>query len=564
MANNDEVSIRRPQHAVWPEGLPFEIEKTTETLYGNLRNTAARLPDKPGIIFYDTKITFEEIDKTANLIAGYLQHECGVEPGDRVAIYSQNCPQYVLAYYGILRAGAVVVAVNPMNLAEEVSSILEDSGAVAAFCAQDLADHLFTAMEGTSLRRAIIVQYSDYLRADTEIAIPEFLVQKHEGISHSRAINWNDMLKVECVPAPYNRKPDDLAILPYTSGSTGRGKGCMHTNATTLHATRSIYDWFGIIEDDVVMAVAPMFHVVGMQAGMNVSIQLGCTMVIVPRWDRDAVAAMIESYKITTWPAVPTMAIDLLASPNLKDYDISSIRVMYGGGISMPKAVAEKLQALCGVTFLEGYGLTETMAPATANPPQNPIAQCGGIAVFNTDILIVEPGTIEQLATGKIGEIIISGPQVLLAYWNNDEANAESFVEIAGKRFFRTGDLGRMNDEGYIFIIDRIKRMINASGFKVWPAEVETIFYKNPAVEEICVIASKDPERGEIVKAKIVLCSDATETNEQEFRSWAREHMSAYKVPRIVEFVKNLPKSGSGKILWRELQELEYAAYDKP
>lgn len=555
MKSNNQVNIPRPQHAVWPKGLAHDIEKTTGTLYGNLENTARRLPEKPGIVFYDTKLSFEEINNTATSIAGYLQQECGVKSGDRVAVYSQNCPQYVMAYYGILRAGGVVVAVNPMNLADEVSNILIDSGAVATFCAQDLAKNMLAATAGSSVKKTIIIKYSDYLREPTDIAVPEFLMADVPEVADNNTISWQDVLAAGIAPKTYAREPDDLAVLPYTSGSTGRGKGCMHTNASVLHATRCIYEWFVVGEDDVVMSVAPMFHVVGMQAGMNVPIELGATMIIVPRWDRDAVAQMIQSYGITAWPAVPTMAIDLLASPNIESYNISSIRVMFGGGISMPKPVAEKLKELCGVTFLEGYGLTETMAPATANPPQKPISQCGGIAVCNTDIIIVEPEMDNIVDTGEIGEILICGPQLLQAYWQNDEANAESFIEIAGKRFFRTGDLGRMNDEGYIFIIDRIKRMINASGYKVWPTEVETILYKHPAVEEVCVIGSADVERGENVMAKVVLRSDAGAIDENEFRNWSRQHMAAYKVPRIVEFVPSLPKSGSGKILWRELQE---------
>lgn len=549
--------IPRPQHAVWPPNRPYDIEKTTGTLYENLKNTAARTPDKPGIIFYDTKINFAEIDQTANALAGYLQKECDLKPGDRVAVYAQNCPQYVMAYYGILRAGGVVVAINPMNLAGEVSNILLDSGAIAVFCAQDLDQHLATGMDGANVRKVISIDYSDYLKTPTDITIPEFLTQKHTAPTAQNTVSWNSCLDAQHIPDVYGRNSDDLAVLPYTSGSTGKGKGCMHTNASTLHATRSMYDWFGIVHDDVVLSVAPMFHVVGMQAGMNVPIEMGCTMVIVPRWDRDAVAMMIQSYGISTWPAVPTMAIDLLASPRLDQYDISSIRLMFGGGMSMPEAVADKLQTLCGVTFIEGYGLTESMAPTTANPIQKPIAQCGGIGVFNTDIIIVEPDTNDILDSGEIGEILFTGPQMLSAYWQNEEANKESFTQIEGQRFFRTGDLGRLNDEGYLFIIDRIKRMINASGFKVWPTEVEATMYKNPAIEEVCIIASQDPKRGESVKAKIVLRSDAPATSERDIVDWARQNMAVYKVPRIIEFVTQLPKSGSGKVLWRELQEAE-------
>ncbi|PHP65990.1 long-chain fatty acid--CoA ligase [Zhengella mangrovi] len=551
----------KPQYKVWPHGLPHKIARPTGTLYENLAATAGRVPGKTAMVFYDTEITFAELHRTVLAIAGWLQQEAGVRPGDRVAIYAQNCPQYVMASYGILRAGGVVVPVNPMNLADEVRHMLEDSGAVALFAARDLLDHALAASDGTAVRTIPVIRYADYLGDGGGLAIPDFLTAAPEEREDPRLQSWADIVGAGLEPAPYDRVTDDLAFLPYTSGSTGRSKGCRHSNATTMHAIRGMYDWFGVTGDDVVLAVAPMFHVVGLQGCMNAPVQYGATTVIVPRWDRDVVSTLIQRHQITAWPAVPTMAIDLIANPKLADYDISSIRLMFGGGIAMPEAVAAKLKELCGVTFLEGYGLTETMAPGTANPPQKPLAQCGGVPGLNTDVRIVDPDTLATLPVGDVGEILISGPQVLLGYWNRPEADAESFVTLDGQRYFRTGDLGRQNDEGYVFIVDRIKRMINASGFKVWPTEVEAILYRHPAVEEACVIASRDPKRGETVKAVVVLRHDAPEVTESEFIDWARGHMAAYKVPRLVSFVDRLPKSGSGKVLWRQLQDEENTAH---
>ena len=551
--------LARPQYKVWPEGRPHELDAPQGTLWENLANTAARVPDKTSMVFYGTEITFAEAHDTAERIAGWLEAEAGVRPGDRVAVYSQNCPQYVMACYAILRAGGVVVPVNPMNLAEEVRHMLADSGAVAIFCAQDLAAHMLGALDGTPVRKAVMIHYADYLREATDLAIPSFLTDEATVPADPRCVLWADTLAASHEPSAYAQTTDDLAFLPYTSGSTGRSKGCRHTNGTTIHALRAMYEWFGVTGDDVVLAVAPMFHVVGLQGCMNAPLKYGATIVIVPRWDRDVVSQLIERYRITAWPAVPTMAIDLLANPDLGKYDISSIRLMFGGGIAMPEAVAAKLKALCGISFLEGYGLTETMAPGTANPVQKPLAQCGGVPVFNTDMKIVDPNTLADLPAGEVGEILLSGPQILLGYWNRPDADAGSFVQLDGQRFFRTGDLGRVDDEGYVFIVDRIKRMINASGFKVWPTEVEAMLYKHPAVEEACVIASKDPKRGETVKAIVVLRHDAGEVSEEDFIAWARGQMAAYKVPRLVQFVDKLPKSGSGKVLWRQLQEEENA-----
>jgi fatty-acyl-CoA synthase len=231
-----------------------------------------------------------------------------------------------------------------------------------------------------------------------------------------------------------------------------------------------------------------------------------------------------------------------------------------GGGAAMPAAVAQRLQS-AGVTYIEGYGLTETMAATHVNPPEHPKMQCLGIPIFGVDSRVIDPVTLQELPPGESGEIIMHGPQVMLGYWNKPEDTANAFLEIGGKRFFRSGDLGRMDEDGYFFIVDRLKRMINASGFKVWPTEIESLMYAHPAVQEACVIGTKDAHRGETVKAVIVLKQEFVgKIRAQDICDWARDKMAAYKVPRVIQFVDALPKSGSGKIMWRELQEQENAA----
>jgi fatty-acyl-CoA synthase len=252
------------------------------------------------------------------------------------------------------------------------------------------------------------------------------------------------------------------------------------------------------------------------------------------------------------------MIIDLFGSPNYASFDLSSLKYVSGGGAAMPQAVAERLQREFNITFAEGYGLTETAAPTHANPPERAKLQCLGIPIFGTDSRIIDPDTLLEVAIGETGEIVTSGPQVFKGYWGHPGATAAAFIEIDGKRFFRTGDLGRMDEEGYFFITDRLKRMINASGFKVWPSEVELMLFKCPAVQEACVISSRDAYRGETVKAVVVLRAEARgKTTPEDIMAWAREHMAAYKVPRVVEFADALPKSGSGKVMWRLLQEKE-------
>jgi fatty-acyl-CoA synthase len=302
----------------------------------------------------------------------------------------------------------------------------------------------------------------------------------------------------------------------------------------------------------------PMFHITGMLYGVLAPVYQGSTVVLMPRWDRELAGRLISRHRVTHWTCIPTMIIDLFGSPNYKSFDLSSLCYLSGGGAAMPHAVAERLRQEFGLHFAEGYGLTETAAPSHANPPDRAKLQCLGIPLFGTDSRIVDPETLEELPDGETGEIVTHGPMVFKGYWGHPEATRAAFIEIDGKPFFRTGDLGRRDEEGYFFLTDRLKRMINASGFKVWPSEVELLLFKCPLVQEACVIGARDAYRGETVKAVIVLRAEARATaTPQDIIDWAREHMAVYKVPRQVEFVDALPRSGSGKVMWRQLQERE-------
>jgi fatty-acyl-CoA synthase len=296
-----------------------------------------------------------------------------------------------------------------------------------------------------------------------------------------------------------------------------------------------------------------------MQHSMNVGIAAGGSLVILPRWDAKIAGELIERYRCTHWANVPTMVVDLLAEPTVETKDLSSLQNIFGGGASMPEAVAQKLFDRCGVKYMEGYGMTEAISQTHINPPQELRKQCLGIPTFDTISTVIDPDTLCELPPNETGEIVVSGPQVMLGYWDREDANKESFLNIENNRFFRTGDLGRYDEDGFFYISDRIKRMINASGFKVWPAEVEATLYKHPAVKELAIISSPDLRRGETVKAMIVL-KNAFQSNvsEEDIITWSREQMASYKIPRLVEFVKDLPRSGSGKIQWRLLQEAEW------
>ncbi len=477
----------------------------------------------------------------------------------------QNCPQFAVAFYGALRAQAVVVPVNPMNKADELGHYITDPDTVVAIVAADLAPALAQANaalpEAQRLRGMLVTHYQDALPSrDQAMAMPtamaDWLYAVHplpEG-----ATAWKDALAAAHAPAAYSGKPDDLAILPYTSGTTALPKGCMHTHRTLMPNAVGACQWGLVGPESVALAVVPMFHITGMMYGVHAPLWTGNTMVLMPRWDRELAARLIADNHVTHWTCIPTMIIDLLASPNAAGFDLSSLRYISGGGAAMPQAIAERLHRDFGLAFAEGYGLTETAAPSHSNPHERPKQQCLGIPIFGVDSRVVNPDTLAPMPVGEVGEIITHGPMVFTGYWKHPEATEAAFVTLDGKRFFRTGDLGRIDEEGYFFITDRLKRMINASGYKVWPSEVELMLFKHPAVQEACVIASRDAYRGETVKAMIVLRPDAKHhTTSESIIEWAREHMAAYKVPRLVEFIDALPKSGSGKVMWRLLQDQE-------
>ena len=544
----------------WPSYAPRHLWVPETSLYYNLEVSAARFPAKPFIIFYDTRISYRRFRQETEQVAGWLQQACGVKKGDRVLVYMQNSPQFMIAFYGVLRAGAVVVPVNPMNLTGELRHYVHDSGAKVAFAAQELYSRMQPLM-AEGLDRIVVATYSDYLEAATDLKVPDFVAAPRQPLADAGAVAWTDMMAAGCSPAPIDVGPDDLAVMPYTSGTTGQPKGCMHTHRTTMYNAVAGGVWTQAGgQGSVGLAVLPTFHVTGMQHNLNGAIYGGGTVVLLPRWDRDAAALCVQRYGVTGMALITAMVIDFMGNPKFEDYDLSTLRSVGGGGAAMPKAVALAMEQKLGLKYREGYGMSETMAATHSNPPDRPKEQCLGVPLFDVDARVVEAGGVRELPPGETGEIVVHGPQVMLGYWNQPEASDEVFVGIDGKRFLRTGDLAYVDEEGYFFFVDRLKRMINAAGFKVWPAEVEAILYHHPAIQEACIIAAQDPRRGETVKAVIVLKPDwVGKVTQQEITDWSHDNMAAYKVPRIVEFVTGLPKSGAGKVMWRTLQDAEKA-----
>ena len=560
----------RPHWKFWPLRLPRSITLPETTLHFNLDVTATRYPNKDAIRFFGAGLAYAELKRQADALAGWLQRVANVARGDRVLLYVQNSPQHVIATYAILRAEAVVVPVNPMNRAEELRHYITDSGARVVVCAADLAGMVTQANAelgaDEQVRQILVSRYTDAMPPrgqmdpdETPPAAWRTWLEADPPLPPN-ATRWTDAVAAAHVPLPTQATPDDLAVMPYTSGTTGFPKGCMHTHRTIMHNVIGGALMSTAGADATVLGVVPLFHVTGMLYGMHTPIFGGSTVVMMPRWDRELAGRLISRHRVTHWTNIPTMIIDMFGSPNIEKFDLSSLRNLSGGGAAMPQAIAERLQKQFGITYAEGYGLTETAAPSHSNPPERAKLQCLGMPIYGTDARVVDPTTLQELPPNEVGEIIVNGPQVFKGYWRNPGATAAAFIEFEGKTFFRTGDLGRMDEEGYFFLTDRLKRMINASGFKVWPAEVENLLYKHPAIQEACIIASRDAYRGETVKAVVVLRAEAKgRTSVDDIIGWAREHMAAYKVPRLVEFVDELPKSGTGKVMWRSLQEREAA-----
>jgi len=553
----------------WPKRLPHRITVPRVPLWDNLATNARRYPDKAAIVFFGRIFTYAEVLQKAERLAACLAG-LGVQKGDRVVLNMQNCPQLLIAHFAILRANAVVVPVNPMNRAEELKHYITDPDAKVAMTTADLAAELAAVSdslpEAVRLRDIVVTQFADALtgdeaqtRADMPAAWHDWLLTAHAlpMLQGGRVHAWADAVACLEPPPALTVGPADLSILPYTSGTTGLPKGCMHTHSSIMHNAVASSMWGNASHETVALLVVPMFHITGMVSLMHSSIYSGATLVMMPRWDRDLAGRLISTWRVTSWTNIPTMVIDLLASPNFAQYDLTSLVHIGGGGAAMPQAVAQRLLDAYGLKYVEGYGLTETAAPSHSNPPDAPKQQCLGIPFMSTDARVVNPDTLEEVAQGEQGEIVMHGPEIFLGYWKRPDATAAAFFELEGKRFFRSGDLGRVDEDGYFFITDRLKRMINASGFKVWPAEVEALMFRHPAIADACVISTRDAYRGESVKAVIVLRSTHKATTADEIIAWCRENMAVYKAPKFVQFVDALPKSGSGKVMWRALQDAE-------
>jgi fatty-acyl-CoA synthase len=552
--------MTRAHQKFWPVRVPHAIEPPATALPDNLLVNARRFPRRAALVFLGQTTTYAELAAQVARLAAWLAQR-GIGKGDRVLVGLQNCPQLVIAHYAVLSANAVVVPVNPMNKAAELKHLIEDSGAVLAITSVDLSAEWLSA--GMAARDLVVTRMAEVLPdgyADGAQLPPGWADWLNADIAlPAGATCWSEALACSAAPPALDVGADDLALLPYTSGTTGNPKGCMHKHRSLQHNIFAGGLWANVSHEDVVLGVVPMFHITGMVVIMHGTLAAGACLVLMPRWQREYAAHLIAAHRVTRWTNIPTMVIDLLASPQVDSFDMSSMVTIGGGGAAMPQAIAERLWQRWGLRYMEGYGLTETAAPSHSNPYDAPKQQCLGVPYISCDSRVIDPDTLQELPTGEAGEIIVRGPMVFDGYWRRPDATDAAFIEFEGQRFFRTGDIGYVDADGYFFMTDRLKRMINASGFKVWPSEVENLMHAHPGIAEACIISAPDPYRGETVKAVVVRRAGHESLTEEQLRDWCRANMAVYKVPALIEFVDVLPKSGAGKVMWRALQEREKA-----
>ena len=543
---------KRPWYKFYSKGLSRTLSYPKVGIFDFLETSARRYPDKTAIIYYGNKISYSELFEGALRIASFLNKN-GINRGNRVGIYMQNSPQWVISYFGIIRANCVAVPINPMLTEDELEYIISDSECRLIFTTSELVSKVYNIAKQQDIL-VVCSHLSDYLPKEPEIPVPEFLLKKYPA---EGTIPWEKALD-ELDPPEILSNCEDLAMIPYTGGTTGMPKGCMHTHSTVISNAIGAAYWERTTPGSIHLATLPCFHVTGFIHSLLSPIYEAATIVLLSRWDRKAAFTAIEKYSCTHWINITTMVVDLLSDPDIEKRDLSSLLAIGGGGAPMPQAVAEKLEQITGITYMEGYGLTETISQTHMNPIDNPKLQSLGIPDFGVDALVIDPDTGDVLKPMEQGELVINGPEVFKGYWKKEEETKKAFIEIEGKKYFRTGDLCYMDEDGFFFLVDRIKRMINRAGFKVWPAAVESILYKHPAIQEAVVVGTPEPRVGEEVKAYIVLAPEYKgKISEKDIIKWAKGQMAAYKYPRKIEFVDELPKSGAGKILWRVLQEKE-------
>ncbi|WP_185806929.1 long-chain-fatty-acid--CoA ligase [Bacillus sp. HMF5848] len=560
------MEIQRPWLEHYPEEIPHTLDYEISPLHQFLEQSADMYPNQTVIHFLGKEISFKQLYEQTVRLSNYLV-ELGLKKGDRVSIMLPNCPQAVISYYAILMAGGIVVQTNPLYTERELEYQLNDSGADIIIALDLLFPRVSKVKALTKLKHIIVTSIKDYLPFPKNLLYP--FVQKkqqqvavkveHAGSNHlfTKIIQTTEPIppKVEIDPE------EDVAVLQYTGGTTGFPKGVMLTHKNLVSNTLMSKAWMYKCEKgkESVMGIIPFFHVYGMTTVMNLSIMQGFKMILLPKFDATDALKTIEKQKPTLFPGAPTIYIALLNHPEISSYDLSSIDSCISGSAPLPVEVQEQFEAVTGGKVVEGYGLSEA-SPVTHSNFLWTKRKNGSIGVPwpDTDAKILTLDTGEPVEPKEIGEVYIRGPQVMKGYWNKPEETAATIKD----GWLATGDLGYMDEDGFFYIVDRKKDMIIAGGFNIYPREIEEVLYEHEKIQEAVVAGVPDEYRGETVKAYIVL-KERAQVTEEELDAFARKYLAAYKVPRVYEFRKELPKTAVGKILRRTLVEEERTKLEK-
>jgi long-chain acyl-CoA synthetase len=559
----EKVPEDRPWFKIYEKfGMSKHIDIPETSLHGLVDRAAERWPNKPALIFYGKKITFKELAVLTKKFATALA-ELRVKKGNVVALYLPNCPQFVIAYYGAMRLGAIVTAISPLAREREVEYQVNDSGAETLVALDVFHPAVESVWKKTKLHNVIVTSMADYMPSALAFLgkllkrIPTRKVEPKPGLYFFK----NLIAKYPPNPPKVEINPrEDIAVFQYTGGTTGLPKGAMLTHMNLVANAYQCYEWMGAAGlkegEEVSLAVLPWFHIYGMTVALNIGPVAGATIVVLPRFDPEEVLRAIQEHRVTLFPGVPTLYAMLVNHPNIKKYDLKSVKFCISGAAPLPPEVQRRFMELTGGVLVEGYGLSEASPVTHCNPLDKTLklVKIGSIGVPfpNTDAKIVDPETSKDLPVGEIGELAVKGPQVMKGYWNRPEETRE----VLKDGWLLTGDLAKMDEDGYFYIVDRKKDMIKYKGHSVYPRELEDVLYEHPAVKLCAVIGKPDPVAGEIPKAFVVLKEGAKATPE-ELMKFVNEKVAPYKAIRELEIVSELPMSAAGKILRRVLREQE-------
>src|SRR3989441_1571839 len=553
----------------YEEGVPAEIDIPEQPLTWLLDQTVSSHPNHTAFIYYGTRLTYAQFSSLANRFAAGLQR-LGVQKGDRVAIALPNIPQFPIAFYGALRAGAVVVPTNPLYTEREMQHQLADSGARVMIMLDTFYPVVRAVRAKTALEHVIVTSPADFLPPVLRTLYPlsqrnarnlEPRLTKQEIQQDASLHSMNIILRprtkgaVEVFNLPVRSSPDDLAVLQYTGGTTGLSKGAMLTHRNLLANAFQTHHWAPKAHeaDEVTLCVAPFFHSYGLTVGMNLSILAAATMVFLPLFKARDVVKTISRYHPTLMPGIPTMYLAIMREAGKRSEQLSSIKYCISGAAPLPAKVRMDFEAITHSKLVEGYGLSEAGPVTHCNPLNGDIRDGSiGLPLPNVDAAILDQKTGVPVPVGQEGEIAVKGPNIMQGYWKREGETAGIFVN----GWMRTGDIGKMDEDGYFYVLDRAKDMIVASGFNVYPREVEEVLFLHPSVQEAAVIGVPDEYRGETVAAFVVLKPgiEASEATRQDILTYCKQNLTPYKVPKILEFRESLPKSLIGKVLRRELK----------